>query len=521
MVVRPLQSKVSAMLANGVFGLALVLSLLNPAPMATAAPLEESKGFRITLLQLNDVYQYLPIQDGARGGLARVATLSKQIEQESPHTFFVLAGDTLSPSLASRIYKGRQMIDMWNLLGIDYATLGNHEFDFGPDVLKTRMAESHFPWLAANVRDRKTGRAFENMPDYIIKPVTLPNKKILKIGFFGLLTPDTAKSSIPGPDVIIEDPIQTADRMVRQLRAKGATVIVAVTHLPMSQDKELAQRFPIDIILGGHEHVLLQSLVGKTPIFKVASDAQNLGRVDLTIDIQKKRVASMDWDIIPVVPGIADDPAIMSHIQQYETDLNEKLGQSVGRTAVNLDARQSANRSGETNLGDFLADTYRQQTGADAALINGGSIRSDKLYPPGTLSRRDILSILPFDNKVVKLSLSGSALKEALENGVSETGESGRFPHISGMRFTYDPERPAGSRILEVTIHGQPLADTQTYTLATTSFLQRGGDNYAMFPKGKLLIPTDSAKPESELLEESLRATPEIAPQVDGRIQIK
>src|SRR5713101_7259138 len=115
---------------------------------------------RVTLLQVNDVYQFTPVDGGVRGGLARVLTLRRQIMAESPHALYLLAGDTISPSVESNTYHGSQMIDAWNASGLDYATFGNHEFDFGPDVLRERMRESHFKWLAANVIDKKTGNTF-------------------------------------------------------------------------------------------------------------------------------------------------------------------------------------------------------------------------------------------------------------------------------------------------------------------------------------------------------------------------
>src|SRR5947208_1762108 len=156
---------------------------------------------RVTLLQVNDVYQFAPVDGGARGGLARVLTLRKQIMSESPHTLYLLAGDTISPSVESSTYQGRQMIDAWNASGLDYATFGNHEFDFGPDVLRRRVRESHFKWLAANVIDKKTGRTFANTPEFIVREF-----EGVKIGIFGIVLQETLQTSRPGSDVDIQDP---------------------------------------------------------------------------------------------------------------------------------------------------------------------------------------------------------------------------------------------------------------------------------------------------------------------------
>ena len=212
---------------------------------------------RVTLLQVNDVYQFSPVDGGTRGGLARVATLRKQIMAESPHTLFLMAGDTISPSIESNTYKGQQMIEAWNAAGLDYAAFGNHEFDFGPDTLRERVRESKFQWLAANVVERPSGKLFANTPEFVIREFDG-----VKVGLFGILLPDTRVTSSPGPNVNILDPCATAARVIPKIRARGAKVIVALTHLSMKEDKQLARCSGVDVIIGGHEHTLLESMAG-------------------------------------------------------------------------------------------------------------------------------------------------------------------------------------------------------------------------------------------------------------------
>src|SRR5439155_3464419 len=233
---------------------------------------------RVTLLQVNDVYQFAPVDGGARGGLARVLTLRKQIMSESPHALFLLAGDTISPSVESNTYQGKQMIDAWNSSGLDYATFGNHEFDFGPDVLRARMSESHFKWLAANVINKKTGRTFGNTPEFVVREFDG-----VKVGLFGIVLQETLQTSRPGPDVDILDPCATAAKVIPEIHAAGAQVIVALTHQTMGDDKQFARCSGVDLIIGGHEHTLLESMSGRAPILKMDSDARELGRIDLNI----------------------------------------------------------------------------------------------------------------------------------------------------------------------------------------------------------------------------------------------
>ena len=194
---------------------------------------QDGETVRVTLLQVNDVYQIAPVDKGKRGGLARLATLRQNILKESPHTLYLLAGDTLGPSVASNIFKGRQMIAAWNATGLDYAALGNHEFDFGDAVLRERMRESKFTWLGSNVFDRKTGKLFGDMPPYVVREFGG-----VKVGLFGLLTTDTKQTSSPGPDVEFRDPCRTAKETIKQLRKRGARTIVAITHLTIENDKD-------------------------------------------------------------------------------------------------------------------------------------------------------------------------------------------------------------------------------------------------------------------------------------------
>jgi 5'-nucleotidase len=472
---------------------------------------------RVTLLQVNDVYQFAPVDGGTRGGLARVLTLRKQIMSESPHTLFFLAGDTLSPSIESNTYKGKQMIEAWDASGLDYATFGNHEFDFGPDVLRERMRESHFKWLAANVIDKKTGKTFADTPEFIVREF-----EGVKIGIFGILLPETLQTSRPGPDVDIQDPCATAARVIPKIHAAGAQVIVALTHLSMSEDKQLARCSGVDLIIGGHEHTLLESMSGHAPIFKMTSDARELGRIDLNISKSTGKLESIDWQIIPVTDKIKEDPAFAALNQKYGP-LLKNLEQTVGRTEVELDLKSADIRTRETNMGDFIADAFRQATGSDVALANGGSIRADTIIEPGVLTKRDVLSILPFNNRVVKLQLTGAIIRAALEHGVASLGteaQPGRFPQVSGIRYAFDTSRPPGKRITAITINGKPLDDKKTYTLATTSYVAiDGGDGYDMFRNAPLVIRPEQAPSETDILLKAITSVPAIAPKIDGRIK--
>lgn len=480
---------------------------------------------KVTFLHVNDVYQFAPVDGGTRGGLARLLALKKQIKQESPNTIFTMGGDTISPSVESRTYRGAQMIDAWNAVGLDYAVFGNHEFDVKTDVLLQRMKESKFQWLGANVFDKRAQKIFADTPPFVIREF-----EGVKVGIIGLLLPETKETSSMEEFLEVQNFCDAAKKYVPQMRAAGAKTIVGLTHLFMEQDKQLAKCADFDLILGGHEHTLLQSSSNGTPIFKMTADARELGRFNLNINKKTGEVESMDWEIIPVTDKIDQTaeykeaaPEFGKAVAKYDALLQE-LAKPVGATGETLDALSLSNRSRETNIGNFIADAYRGAVGADIGFVNGGSIRADLTYNPGALTKRDVLSILPFNNPIVKVEVSGKLLREIIEHGVArsaEDNEPGRFPQISGMSFKFDVSRPAGNRVTEILVGGKPLDEKKNYTLATSDFLvSRGGDGYTMFQQAKVLTKAEGAPKDSDVLEKAIASAPNktIAPRLENRI---
>jgi 5'-nucleotidase len=495
----------------------LALALIVFVFFTSAAPQKTDCNVRVTLLQVNDVYQFAPVDQKTKGGLARVLTLKKSIQQQNPNTLLLLSGDTISPSVESITYKGAQMIDAWNAVGLDYSTFGNHEFDFGPDVLLERIKESKFGWIAANVIDTRTGKPFGGVEPFVIREFSG-----VKVGIFGLVLPDTKTTSRPGPNVEFRNPCDVAKQMVAQLHERGAKVVVALTHLSMREDKEVARCADVDVIIGGHEHTLLESHAGRAPIFKMTADARELGQIDLNISQTTGELESIDWKVIPVDNKTVEAPEFAAVNRKYARLLAE-LERRVGRTTVALDARSAQGRTRETNVGNFITDAFRKATAADVALMNGGSIRADELIPAGPLTVRDVLSMLPFKNKLVKIEITGATLRAALEHGVSrsaEDAEPGGFPQVSGIQFSFDASRPAGSRIVDLKVNGQPLDETRKYTLTTSTFIAfDGGDGYSMLKGSTVVLPPERAPLDSEAVQRAIAAVRSIAPKVEGRIK--
>ena len=286
-------------------GLLAACALVAPTPAAS----QDTGLVRLTFLQVNDVYSLEPVDQGRRGGVARLATLVRRIRGESPNTTLVLAGDTISPSPLSTFLQGRQMIAAFNALGLDVATFGNHEFDFGPAVLLERMRESKFAWLSANVRDRRSGTPFGGAER--ARLVTLGG---VAVGFFGLTAAETAQTSSPGPDVVFDDPLAAAREVTAGLRQRGARVIVAVTHQSMADDRALAATVDVDLVLGGHEHEPLVAEERKAAVTKAGSDARYLVQVDLWLT-REGRLVERSWTFHEVGARVPPDRTMTALVE--------------------------------------------------------------------------------------------------------------------------------------------------------------------------------------------------------------
>ena len=493
--------------------LAIALSVVC---FSTSALCEDAAVVHLTILHLNDVYAMEPVENGRQGGLARVATIRKHILLESPFTLLVLAGDTISPSIASSVSKGADVIAVWNAVGLDVAVPGNHEFDFGKDVLLERIKESHFPWVATNMTDSHSQAPLSGTEPFVIRKFGG-----ITIGFVGMTTPDTEVLS-NSTGVRFEDPCAAARRVIPHMRETGVQVIIGVTHLPMSRDKELAACANVDAILGGHEHVPLHAFVGHTPILKVGSDARHLGRLDLFLEAGTGRVVSSDWAMLPITADIPESAEVAKVIANSMAGYAHDAGRRVlGQIITTLDAKQVANRTGETNVGDLIAEAYRRATHAEIGLVNGGSIRSDRLYEPGPITQADVHAILPFNNPVVALEVTGRTLRAALEHGLSKIGvekADGRFLQVAGLTFRYMPGRSPGDRLVEVRVGDKALDENTTYSVAISQYLVNGGDGYEMFRGARYLSTPEPGRDEASVFIKYIESLQSLDVQPDHRI---
>jgi 5'-nucleotidase / UDP-sugar diphosphatase len=495
--------------------LTTLVALVVVIALGTSAPAQTTI---VTFLHLNDVYEISPKQ--GRGGFAPLMTLLKQERAAAPGAITTLGGDLVGSSMMSGITKGTQMIELMNAVGLDIAVVGNHEFDFGSDVLKQRVGDSKFPWLGTNVLGTD-GKIFPGL-------VATATRKVgeLTIGFFGIITPDTRYLSNTGPDVTFAPIVDTARAAVKQLKDQGADAVVALTHLTIADDRELVREVKgIDVILGGHEHDPITFYEGGVFIFKVGHDAEYLGVAQIEIEKTQTprgpqvKVWPRGWRVVSTA-GVAPDPTVAAIVKSHEDKLDESLKIAVGTTGVELDSRRATVRLKESAIGNLFADAIREATKADVAVTNGGGIRGDRTYAAGTtLTRRDILTELPFGNVAVLMEISGADLRTALEEGVSAVEDvAGRFPHVSGLVLVFDPKRPKGARVLQVTIGGKPLDPAATYRLATNEYMMAGGDGYASLKKGRPIIDASGGALMANVVMDYITARGTVSPAVEGRI---
>jgi 5'-nucleotidase / UDP-sugar diphosphatase len=381
------------------------------------------------------------------------------------------------------------------------------------------MAEAKFDVLATNIVDGN-GLPANTKPDKMVEV------QGIKIGFFGLTTEDTPIASSPGT-IKFSSTIDTARAKAKELREKGADIVVAVAHTPLEVDMIIARSAGVDLIIGGHDEHLLAFYDGKVALTESESQANYINVVELAVTkATKDGKTTVTWtpnfrliDSATVKP----DPEIEAVVKGYEDKLSKELDVEVGVTETPLDSRRATVRGGEAAMGNLVADALRASVGADVAITNGGGLRADKQYEAGQkLTRRNILAEMPFGNTTVLLEVTGAQIKAALENGVSQVRElGGRFPQVSGIMAEIDVKEPVGSRVKAVKINGQPLDPAKTYKLATNDFMARGGDGYRVFTEAKSLVDVSASQLMATQVIDYIAKAGKVAPKVEGRVVLR
>jgi len=449
---------------------------------------EEEKEKSLLVLHFNDVYNVESREQEPVGGAARFIRAVRHFQHENPLVLF--SGDVLNPSMLSVTTRGAHMIPILNLAGVDAAVFGNHDFDFGLDQLERLSDRCKFPWLASNIKYIPDG----NKPIAKGLETCVVPKGGWKVGLIGLVEYEwlATLSAIDGDDIEYEDFVQCTKRLAPALRnIHGVDIVIALTHMRLPNDRRLAREAgsELDLILGGHDHDYCVEEVNKVHIVKSGTDFRDLSAIWLKRRVgENVEIVSMEH--IEINSKVPEDSEVAELVSNTLRKIGLNLNRVLGETAVPLDARFAEIRTKETNISNFVADILRNATFADVALINAGTIRLDAIIPKGPVTLANLKGLLPMNDALVVIEITGEQLLVALENGVSKVPAlEGRFPCVSGVRFSFDATRPPMRRIENdtVVVNGKKLDLDKKYTVVTKEYLSLGKDGFEVFERGTLV----------------------------------
>lgn len=493
----------------------LMASLLLTALPATAQA--ETSPVEVTIIHDSHVHGNFASNNT---DIAQKAYIINEIRSRKPDALFVGNGDDLGTSILSNEFQGAHVIDAFNRMGMAVNTMGNHDFDMGPEVFLARAKESGFIWVSANLRDVRTGEVFGKeigVQEFVIQDV-----HGVKVGFTGLAPAETLTLSSPGPNVKALGYAEAMREVLPQMRAAGAQVTVVLSHICGAETEALAAEVDgIDAIVGDHCATVLDQpiKVKNTIISRVGDEFKNVG--ELTLKVQDGKVTGFTFTKHAITAESPKDPTIGALITDYQAKLDASMEKVIGTTATPLDTMKSHNRLRETATGNLVSDVARAVMQADIGLTNGGNIRADQLFQPGPLTKKDIINTLPFTNYLMKIEVKGQAIKEALELSASTIGTgNGRFLQVSGLTFRLNPTRAVGDRVSEVKVGGEPLDLAKAYTVGLNNFTAGGGDGYTMFQDAKVLVDANAGPLVSTGVIEAIEKAGTIAPRTEGRILI-
>lgn len=497
----------------------LVLSGFGGA-FSGSAFAEETTTKTITILHTNDSHSKVKEGPYEGMGFAKMATLIKQYETANENTLLLDAGDTFHGTPFATLSKGESIAELFNALGYDGLAAGNHDFNYGYARLLELAELVNFPIMSANVRYKADDKLLLN--PYIIKEVDG-----VKLGIFGLTTPETTYKTNPKnvEGLAFTDPVKEAQAMVAELESEDVDAIIALTHLGTDASStetsiKVAENAPgIDLIVDGHSHTTDMKEYGvDTLIVSAGEYTENLGVVQLTFEgnelVEKKHDLVTKEEA--AADGVQEDAEISTLIENIEKKNEEVLSEVVGTTSVKLDGERAQARAGETNLGNLITDAMVSATGADAAITNGGGIRAS--IDQGEITKEDVVNVLPFGNYVVTKKFTGATIKAALEHGTSDyPNVKGAFPHVAGMTYDLDVFAPAGERVKNLYIKGEPVDLEKEYLVATNDFMAVGGDDYTMFTDGPLVNEFSAL---DEILINHIKENTPVAPGLENRFNV-
>lgn len=503
--------------------------------------------YKLTILHTNDFHsRFEPISkydSGCRegdnaegkcfGGSARLVSAIADARNRSNNSILVDGGDQFQGSLFYTYYKGKAAAEMMNKMGYDGMTVGNHEFDDGPEVLRGFMDSVGFPVLMSNA-DVSAEPALAD----VLKKSTVIERGGEKIGLIGLTPEDTHELASPGKNITFSDPVVAVQAEVDRLTAEGVNKIIVLSHSGYGVDQRVAAETKgVDVIVGGHSNTYLSNVsdraVGPYPtmvngvaIVQAYAYGKFLGELNVTFDEAGNLVEAKGEPLI-MDGTVAEDEATVARIAELAQPLDEIRNKVVAEAAAAVDGDRQTCRIQECQMGNLVADAMLDRVkdqGVQIAIANSGGIRAS--LEPGEVTMGEVLTILPFQNTLSTFEISGQELVAALENGVSQVEEvKGRFPQVAGLTFTWDPTvAPNEGRVQEVMVDMgdgfTPLDPAKTYLVVTNNYVRNGGDGYKVF-SGDDKNAYDFGPDLADVLAEYLAEQGAYSPYTDGRIAQK
>ena len=523
---------------------------MNTRFLATVAALALTTGaasadYSLTILHTNDFHaRFEPIskydsgcseednQAGSCfGGSARLMTAITAARASSNNTVLFDGGDQFQGTLFYTYYKGALAAEMMNKMGYDAMTVGNHEFDDGPEVLRGFMDAVTFPVLMSNADF--SGEAL--LSDKLLKS-TVIERGGEKIGLIGLTPVDTDELSSPGKNVIFTPPADAVQNEVDKLTAEGVNKIIVLSHSGYAVDQQIAAATTgVDVIVGGHSHTLLSNsvegaagpyptMVNGVPIVQAYGYGKFLGELNVTFDDEGNVTEAVGEPLI-MDAAVAEDEAVKARITEAAAPLEEIRNKVVAESAEAINGERDLCRAAECPMGNLIADAMLDRVadqGIQIAIQNGGGVRAS--IDAGPVTMGEVLTVLPFQNTLSTFQVSGQAVIDALENGVSQVEEgAGRFPQVAGLTFTWDAAAEAGARVSDVMVADgmdwKPIDPAATYGVVSNNFVRNGGDGYKMFLLAENVY--DFGPDLADVTAEYLAVRAPYTPYVDGRINAK
>lgn len=510
-------------------------ALLFGLGLATAAQAE----YTLNILHTNDFHsRFEPISKynstckpedndagDCFGGSARLITAIRNARASAPNPVLFDGGDQFQGTLFYTYYKGMLAAEMMNALGYDAMTVGNHEFDDGPEVLRGFMDAVEFPVLMSNADVSRE----PNLAGAIQKS-TVIERAGERIGLIGLTPQDTDELASPGPNIVFTDPADAVQSEVDKLTEEGIDKIVVLSHSGYDVDLRVARETTgVDVIVGGHSNTYLSSndpdaagpyptMVGDTAVVQAYAYGKFLGRLDVVFDDAGKIVSATGAPQV-MDASVAEDEEIKRRIKQAAKPLEEVRKKVVAEAVEPIDGDRAACRSGECAMGNAVADAMLDRVrdqGVEIALMNGGGVRAS--IDAGPVTMGEVLTVLPFQNTLSTFRIDGATLKAALENGLSQFGEgAGRFPQVAGLSFTFDPAAEPGARLVDIMVGDAPLDPGKMYSVVSNDYIRNGGDGYKMLRDAQ--DSYDFGPDVADVLAEYLAQNTPYAPVLDGRIR--